>query len=267
MITRHDFGDFRYYSDGEKFIPSVTTITGHTMPTSPFLKKWYKDNGFMSDLKMKQAADFGTFYHILCDHINTHERITIHDMYDILAYNAKLENWHPEPFWIEKANKYLHCWVAFLLERDVTIIESEYMVSSEIAGYPVAGTIDFIGVMTFNRKKVKFILDIKSRDTGAFYDSEQVQLRMYQEMLKHQMDVDMIFNFSPKNYSTDVPTYTLMNQTDKKSLDYCIRKVKDFYEIHKIPETKLTFPDAIDLNKYAKPVYKNAENIQESEAE
>lgn len=206
---RHDEGDARYYGAVEiksntkrvVWYPSVTEVIRKTSPLPPGLLQWYVQHGLKEANKLKEdAAAKGTEMHIIFERYLRGEQI---DMADLPLFHAKallsLDQW---------AN-----------DNDVAVIATEQRVFNHQLRY--AGTVDLICEMTFNKQRVKAIVDFKS-GTGV-YDDYAIQLEMYrlawnQENRKTH-DVTHVFNWSPKDWNKS-PSYTLKNQTGVVSIEH-----------------------------------------------
>lgn len=226
-IFRLDSDGYRYYYrfnvEGEpEFYPSVTTMLGAVMPTSPFLIKWIADNGQeVANMKRDLAAAYGTFMH------SQFERLVVGRRYDFDDTPAALlqymdENNIPEGYfneWLVKARKDVLAFAQFIKDYNVRPLAIE--IGLVHPDYHYAGCLDLPCVMTDpkTKKDVRAIVDFKSGRKG-FWEEHELQLGLYREMWNVNFPdapVERIYNFSPKDWRTS-PTYNLKDQTKSPNL-------------------------------------------------
>lgn len=226
-IYRLDTEGYRYYyrfgPDGEpEFYPSVTTLLGSTMPTSPFLIEWMLNNGKeQANMKRDLAASYGTFMH------GEFEKLIISRSYDFDAVPAVVQAYMerenvPEGLfneWVVKIRKDVLAFAAFVREWDVQPLAVEIGLVHPKHKY--AGAIDLPCRMTDPRTEERFaaIVDFKSGRKG-FWEEHELQLGLYRDMWNEnfpQLPVVRIFNFSPKDWRKS-PTYNLKEQTNSPNL-------------------------------------------------
>jgi hypothetical protein len=226
-IYRLDTEGYRYYyrfgPDGEpEFYPSVTTLLGSTMPTSPFLIEWMLNNGKeMANMKRDIAASYGTFMH------GEFEKLIISRSYDFDAAPAVVQAYMerenvPEGLfneWVVKIRKDVLAFAAFIREWNVRPLAVEIGLVHPFHKY--AGTIDLPCIMTDPKTGKDFaaIVDFKSGRKG-FWEEHELQLGLYRDMWNlnfQECPVERIFNFSPKDWRKG-PTYNLKEQTDSPNL-------------------------------------------------
>lgn len=206
-----------YYTAGDdvKVYPSVTSIIRATMPMPSHLLKWWCDLGFKEAKEiLSTKAAYGTLYHILCGELlqkgsfdldSVQERITAYVLAEGITFAT---DW-----WDLELQRDLLAFAQFCAEKDVRPLAIEVPLLSEKLGY--AGAIDLACELTFNRKTVRAIVDMKS-GKGGFYEDYEIQLEAYRQLWNDQypdLPVAMIFNFSPKDWRK-APTYDLKNQTE-----------------------------------------------------
>jgi hypothetical protein len=105
----------------------------------------------------------------------------------------------------------------FCAEKEVKVEAVEVPLLSDNLGY--AGTIDLVCELTFNRKRIRAIVDLKSGRNG-FMEEYELQLEAYRQLWNvnyPDLPVAMTFNFSPKDWRKE-PTYELKNQTESGNL-------------------------------------------------
>lgn len=210
---------YRFNDNGmPEFYPSVTTLLGLVMPTSPALLDWMITNGKDGSTEKRDlAAQYGTFMH------SQFETLIINRRYDFDAVPAVLmaymEREHvPESLfsqWIVKIRKDVLAFAQFVKDYNVKPLAVEIGLVHPTLGY--AGCLDLPCVMTDPKTTKTFtaIVDFKSGRKG-FYEEHELQLHMYREMWNvnfAETPIERVFNFSPKDWRTK-PTYNLKDQTD-----------------------------------------------------
>jgi hypothetical protein len=136
-------------------------------------------------------------------------------------------------WWPEELKKDLLAFAAFCNEKEVRPIAIEVPLVSETLDY--AGTLDLVCELTFNRKRVRAIVDLKSGKNG-FYEDYEIQLEAYRQLWNDQfptMPIDMVFNWAPKDWR-DKPTFDLKNQTDAESAAKWPLLVQIYKQTHEI---------------------------------
>ena len=226
-IFRLDSEGYRYYyrfnSEGEpEFYPSVTTMLGAVMPTSPFLIKWIADNGKeVSDMKRDLAAAYGTFMH------GEFEKLIIGRRYDFdaapVALVEYMEREHiPEGLfneWLVKIRKDVLAFAQFIKDYNVRPLAVE--IGLVHPTYHYAGCLDLPCIMRDQKTHKDFpaIVDFKSGRKG-FWEEHELQLGLYRAMWNEnfpEVQIERIFNFSPKDWIKG-PTYNLKEQTKSENL-------------------------------------------------
>lgn len=223
VARRLNIRGYRHYYqlDAKKksvvIVPSVTTIIDKTLPMPDHVVKWYCDLGYHeAKREMNRRAHYGTALHILVSKLLTEKTIDLEQVGEhAAAYIAE----HSLPFdtrwWEYEMKKDLLSIANWAAEKDVTPIAIEVpMVSAEM-GY--AGTADIICELTFNRKRVIALVDLKSGRNG-FTTKHEAQLAAYRQLwnfLVPEVPVEMIFNLAPKDWRKD-PTYTFTNQGESE---------------------------------------------------
>lgn len=209
------------YEDGEPvFYPSVTTLIGQTMPTSPFLIDWMLDNGKEGAIeKCDLAAAYGTFMHAQFERLIIQRAYDFDTVPEVLRKYMEQENL-PEKFYFEslsKIRKDVLAFAQFVRDWSVRPLAVEIgLVSSK--GY--AGCVDMPCVMVDPKTGEEFaaIVDFKSGRKG-FWEDHEIQLHLYKDMWNENfpdLPIHRVFNFSPKDWRKG-PTYNLKEQTDSKS--------------------------------------------------
>jgi hypothetical protein len=209
---------FYYNLDAENnpcFLPSVTSVIKATTPMSPGLLDWYSKLGMDEARKiMNEKAAYGTFMHIVCAGLLANGVFDLDHIEHVVNDYVEAEGITCDTsYWAADLAKDLLAFAAFCAEKDVKPIAIEIPLLSTQLGY--AGTIDLVCEMTFNRKTVRAIVDMKSGKKG-FYEDYEIQLEAYKQLWNNtfpELPVSMVFNWAPKDWR-DKPTYDLKNQSE-----------------------------------------------------
>lgn len=209
---------YRFENEEPVFYTSVTTLIKNTLPTSPFLIKWMVDKG--GDAGKEEAllrAAYGTFLHSQCAELLISGTYNLDDLPKKLALFTASEKITAEKEWEEELKKDILAFAQFIIDNDVKPLAIEICLYHPLDGY--AGALDLVAELTFNRKRIMAIIDLKSGRKG-FYESHEVQLGAYREMWNiHFPDtpIEMVFNWQPKAWKKK-PTYNLQNQTNSQNI-------------------------------------------------
>lgn len=225
---------YRFDEQGEvHYYPSVTTMLGQVMPTSPHLIDWMLANGKeQATEKRDMAAAYGTFMH------GCFERLVIERTFDLDGvYGTLLEymeqNNIPESYfgeWLVKIRKDVLSFAQFLKDFNVRPLAIEIGLYSE---FGFAGCVDMPCMMTDKGGEFPAIVDFKSGRKG-FWESHEIQLHLYRQMWNEnfpEMPIERVFNFSPKDWRKQ-PTYNLKEQTKAESA----KKIPYLLELAKIAD-------------------------------
>jgi len=154
MIKQHtsDFG--RYYEKDGKYYPSVTFVNDVALPTSPHLKKYYKDRGHSADDVLRRAAEVGT---------------NVHSAIELLLKGVELNS---EAYSLTE-QIYIMRFIEFFETNEVEVLETETPFVFEGDEYGYGGTIDFVGKVN----GVMMLIDWKT--SNGIYDSHKIQVAAY----------------------------------------------------------------------------------------
>lgn len=268
-LYRLDGNNYRYYyrflDNGDvEFYPSVTTMLGQVMPTSPYLIEWMLDNGReTANEKRDLAAAYGTFMH------GEFEKLAINRSYDFGKTDAALmqylerENLPVEKVfgeWSDKIRKDILSFAQFMMDWGVIPLAVEVSLYHPYFHY--AGCVDMVCFMTTPNAErnedgtlVKpedtflAVVDFKSGRKG-FWEDHEIQLHLYRLMAEANFNcpVERVFNFSPKDWRKK-PTYNLKDQTEAGSR----LKIPYLLELAKIADEKrdkdvIVITGSIDLD-------------------
>ena len=210
---------YRFNEAGEpEFYPSVTTLLKQVMPTSPFLIQWMLDNGKEGAVEKRDlAAAYGTFMHIQFESLIINRRYNFDNVPSILLAYMERENLPDKVFveWVTKIRKDVLAFAQFVRDYNVKPLAVE--IGLVHPDYHYAGCIDLPCVMTDPKTGETFpaIVDFKSGRKG-FWEEHELQLHLYKWMWNvnyPDAQIERVFNFAPKDWRTDKPTYTLKEQT------------------------------------------------------
>ncbi len=220
VVRRFDSkGDRFYYTLDDEckptFYPSVTSVIRATTPMAPGLLDWYSRLGMDEAQRiMNEKAAYGTCLHILCGSYLMGNNISLDNLETIVKVHAEMEGLtFDTSWWPRELAKDLLSFATFCNEKEVKPIAIEIPLVSETLGY--AGALDLTCELTFNRKRVRAIVDIKSGKKG-FHEDYEIQLEAYRQLWNDQfptMPIDMVFNWAPKDWR-EKPTYDLKNQSE-----------------------------------------------------
>ena len=210
---------YRYNENGElEMYPSVTTVLGGVLPTSPILIDWMISNGKEGSIEKRDlAASYGTFMHGQFETLIVNRRYDFDAVPSVLA--GYMEREHvPESLysqWLVKIRKDVLAFAQFVKDYNVRPLAVE--IGLMHPRYRYAGCLDLPCMMTDPKTTEAFaaIVDFKSGRKG-FYEEHELQLHMYKDMWNDNFPdcpIERVFNFSPKDWRTK-PTYNLKDQTD-----------------------------------------------------
>lgn len=214
----------RYYyrwdeSQELKFYPSVTTMLKQVMPTSPQLIDWMLKNGADGAAEKRDlAAAYGTFMHIQFETLIINRRYDFDKVPEVLRNYMEQENL-PDKFFNENVTKIRKDVLAFAqFVKDYNVRPLAVEIGLVHPEYNFAGTVDLPCIMTDPKTKEQFaaIVDFKSGRKG-FWEEHELQLHLYRMMWNVNFPdapIERLFNFSPKDWRTDKPTYNLKEQTN-----------------------------------------------------
>lgn len=236
-----------YYTidpDGEPyFYSSVTEFLSRSLPTPHHLIKWIADMGYEEANEYRDIrAYYGTFMHI------EWSSLLIHRMYDLDSLRDRLlayidENKLPASFITheEEMKRDMLSFANWVLESNVKPLAIEIMLASKAMGlggaidlpceFDVPAKVDSGEVYKSGPRKgevklvngterVRAIIDFKSGRKG-FNDQHALQLEVYRLIWNENfpdLEIQRIFNWSPKEWKGSEPTYHLTEQTENPVL-------------------------------------------------
>ena len=222
---------YRYNEFGEpEFYPSVTTLLKQVMPTPPALLDWIAANGKDGSTEKRDiAAAYGTFMHAQFETLLINRRYDFDNVPSVLSKYMDRESVPESLFsqWIVKIRKDVLAFAQFVKDYNVKPLAVEIGLVHPQFHY--AGCLDLPCIMTDPKTGKTFtaIVDFKSGRKG-FYEEHELQLHLYREMWNvnfEDVQIERVFNFSPKDWRGAKPTYNLKDQTDSanaKKLPYLL---------------------------------------------
>jgi hypothetical protein len=221
LLRRVNTGSGRHYytvtDAGITFYASWTTVIKRILGTSEHLVKWIADKGYdESRAYMQERAHYGTIMHIIIGKFlekGSYRIDAVHSEASMSLFNNKLDVSLAEA-WAPELKSDLLAFAQWVADKDVEVIACELPLTYEASR--IAGTIDLVCNLTFNKKRVRAIVDFKSGRKG-FFAEHKYQLHGYRMMWNEnfpETPIDMVFNWAPKDW-TKAPSYNFENQTDE----------------------------------------------------
>jgi len=213
---------YRFVNGEPVFYPSVTTILKQVMPTSPFLIQWMLANGAEGATEKRDlAAAYGTFMHIQFEQLIINRNYDFDKVPEVLKTYLESENLPDKVFWdwADKIRKDVLAFAQFVKDWNVKPLAIE--IGLVHPQYHYAGCVDMPCVLTDPKKGDTFraIVDFKSGRKG-FWEEHELQLHLYKDMWNVNFPdtpIERVFNFSPKDWRKDKPTYNFKEQTDSEN--------------------------------------------------
>lgn len=216
---------YKYDEQGEpQFYPSVTTILSQTMPESPFLKQWRDKLGAeQADRYRDERAAYGTFMHGLFGELLINRTIDLDDIQEKLKFYIEQKQLPADfIFYADDLKKDVLAFSQWVADYDVRPLAIEIALVSELKHY--AGMIDLVCTLNTTEGRKMAIVDFKSGRNG-FTEEHELQLHLYRDMWQENFPehtIDRLFNFSPKDWRKEKPTYNFKDQTKSE-----MAKVRD----------------------------------------
>ena len=210
---------YKYDEAGEpQFYPSVTTILSQTMPESPFLKQWRDKLGAeAADRYRDERAAYGTFMHGLFGELLINRTIDLDDIQEKLKMYIEQKQLPVDfIFYADDLKKDVLAFAQWVVDYDVRPLAIEIALVSELKHY--AGMIDLVCTLNVKEGRKTAIVDFKSGRNG-FSEEHELQLHLYRDMWQEnfpQHPIEKVFNFSPKDWRKDKPTYNIKDQTNSE---------------------------------------------------
>lgn len=196
--------------------PSVTSVLGAVLPKEEYLIEWIAERGMQqARIERDTKAAYGTAMHALIAEFMINKKIVL-DFNYINGFVLDLGLKYYEYNWIYDLQKDLIAFARFANDYNLKPLAVEICLQSHI--YKVAGAIDLVCEMTVKNEKINAIVDFKSSRKGYNPITNLYQLHLYRQLWKenfNDVQIDKLYNWSPKDFRTAKATYTLTDQTDK----------------------------------------------------
>ncbi len=210
---------YKYDEQGEpQFFPSVTTILAQTMPESPFLKQWRDKMGTeAADRYRDERAAYGTFMHGLFGELLINRSIDLDSVQEKLKIYIEQKQLPVDfIFYADDLKKDVLAFAQWVADYDVRPLAIEIALVSELKHF--AGMIDLVCTLNTKEGRKTAIVDFKSGRNG-FTEEHELQLHLYRDMWQENFPehpIDKVFNFSPKDWRKEKPTYNFKDQTESE---------------------------------------------------
>ena len=227
ILYRYNRGGDRYYytnPESPDGMISYTTLAGYEvgMSYAERLMKWRAEVGEeAAQYIMKSTAAQGTGEHILIGLFSRGELNSFAEVKDF-GFDWALSQGYPHlaAEWMDYYCESIASWMAFVKEKNVEVLAVEFPLFDEEWG--IAGLVDIVAEMDFNRKRRKCIIDIKrnARSGEMKYAFQlQAQKEVWNKKYPDIFEIEGIFNWSSKNWTRTKgrnPSYDLVNRTVNK---------------------------------------------------
>lgn len=264
-----------------QFYIGVTTLTSKTLPTSPFLMKWYGDLGTeAANEYTNERASYGTLMHTLFAHYAINRKIDLNTIPGIVAAYIQKEKVKDENTgqWANDIAQDLLAFDQWIKDYKVIPIAIEITLADPKTG--IAGTVDFPCMITREEKgfwgeeyksgenkgkpketkkevtRLAFV-DFKSgRKSYNGILSASAQLRLYKKLFEaNYPEIDttdaVLYNWSPKEWRSN-PDYHFTEQTDAfsdRAAEMLIDLYKELYPKDISEKTRTVFQGTLEIDK------------------
>ena len=225
------------------FYDGVTSVIKAAIPEGDALVNWRMNLGQKeADRIMNEKALYGSLMHTVFTRLLIDKKFDLDQLDEVVKMYCEKNNQVLMPDWADDLRHDLTAFAQWLIDYDVKplIIESP-LVDNELY---LGGTLDLLCGLTIEvkgfygevyktganagqpketkqAKRLLAIVDYKSNRSGSFYLSHQLQLGIYERMVKQNFaqfkDKDIaLYNWSPKDWKT-APGYNFTQQTGKHS--------------------------------------------------
>jgi len=162
-MEKVDAPNGRFYTDGDNYYPSVTSVIDKVLAKGYYFKKWLGDaNSFQEAEEYKnEKAEKGTKVHGYC------ERLTEGEEIDVSEDSKEV---------VKKTQGF----IKFYDAKDPTVLDTEFQVAHKNLRY--AGTADLMASIDDEL----WLIDIKT--SSNIYNSHKLQLSFYQKAIDSDID-------------------------------------------------------------------------------
>ena len=219
-LFRYDKGDQRYYfrfpeqGDAIGYL-SVTEFTKKSLGIGVQLYKWAANNTVeYTKMYSEMRAAYGTQMHIEITDMLKSGKGNFDEIKN-RAFNLAIDLGykHSAMDWLDDMANDVASFLIMAREKNLKVIAAEFPICSN--KYGLAGCIDLIVQLDFNRTRVNAMIDNKSGRKG-FFEAHELQLHTYKKMwndvYSSVFPVTHVFNFAPQNIKNKTK-YKLQNQT------------------------------------------------------
>lgn len=247
---------YTYKEDGTPiFYDGVTSVIKNTIPESEGLKAWRDNMGAQeAERYMNERALYGSLMHTCFTRLLIDKLFDLNQLEVIVKMYCEKNSIPYMPQWTTDLGEDIAAFTQWILDCHVKpiLIEAPLLDNDFYLG----GMVDLVCQLTIERKgywgevyktgvnagqpketkkaeTIFAIVDYKSSRSGSFYLSHQLQLGMYERMVKQTFpqfkDKQFgLYNWSPKNWRSE-PGYNFTEQTGKhpEEVYYAIRTLYD----------------------------------------
>jgi len=261
-----------------KFYAGVTTLLHAVMKEADQLAIWRENMGrAAAEAYMNNKALYGSMMHTVLTRFLIDKAFDL-DQLPMLVVEYCNKNEIPiEKGWAYDIQHDLTAFSRFVKEYEIKPILIEAPMKSDAFG--IAGTCDLLAEITIEEKgywgeeyktgdkkgepketkkpiRVLALIDYKSNRSGSFYESHEIQLEMYEHLVKETFpqykDTPIrLYNWSPKDWETN-PDYNFREQTGKhlpEILPAYITIFRDKQKSDPALRNILSFSGILDLEK------------------
>ena len=188
------------------------------MPEPSFLKQWRDKMGAeAADRYRDERAAYGTFMHGLFGELLINRSIDLDDIQEKLKVYIEQKQLPVDfIFYADDLKKDVLAFAQWVADYDVRPLAIEIALVSELKHY--AGMIDLVCTLNTKEGRKTAIVDFKSGRNG-FSEEHELQLHLYRDMWQENFPkypIDKVFNFSPKDWRKEKPTYNFKDQTESE---------------------------------------------------
>ena len=209
----------RSYFSGDKntgftFYTGVTTFISRKVPTDSdyWLNKWRSetDPNVIND-KMRLSSTYGTFSHMCLEFLVTNGELdlssnTLNSILHMALVKDETVEVHETKGWIDSVKKDMLAVNQWIMDKNFVALAAEIQLGVEGQYLNLAGTIDLVGYIDHNNKRMPVIVDYK---TGRQSEDHVWQLMIYRDLWNYHFPdykVDMCYNLHPKDWRKQ-PSY------------------------------------------------------------
>lgn len=250
-LRRLDYFGKRFYYTVDEFLNvtfylSTTTFIKSVLPENKFLTDWkinvavLKGSKELADEYVDNTATYGTIMHVCIGEIVKNNKFNWSELEEVVnSYTEKIDVYTLRA-WKRDLQKDLLSFCQWVSEYHVKVLAVEFPIVNPDENNPIATSLDLVVEMdkevsgffgevyksgekkglpkeTKETIRVNAIVDFKSGRKG-FFDSHELQLELSKVMWNSYFsgtpyEVDHIYNWSPKDWTGETPTYNLKDQS------------------------------------------------------